>query len=273
MQFFDDNGDPLAGGKLYTYTAGTTTPKATYTDAGGATPNANPVILDSAGRAVIFIDGSYKFRLETAASVLVREVDNVSAFTTSAVTIDSILPNQSGNAGKFLTTNGATSSWGTVTAGGPTFGAPINTTSGTAIDITGIASTARQIIISFDNVNNSASDNFLLQIGDSGGIETTGANGVYCAIAGGAVTTPNFYGSAIVAVDRNGTAVSGNIILSLVDTATNSWSGTAVMAAGSSRISVSTGNKALSSTLDRIRLTTVGGTGTFSNGIINIQYQ
>lgn len=112
IQFFDDNGDPLNAGRLFTYVAGTvSTPKATYTTAAGTTPNANPVVLDSAGRAVVFLDGSYKFRLETAGGVLIREVDNVSAFTTSAVTIDSILPTQSGNSGKFLTTNGANASW------------------------------------------------------------------------------------------------------------------------------------------------------------------
>jgi hypothetical protein len=111
MQFGDDNGNPLSGGRLFTYAAGTNTPKATYTTAAATVANANPIVLDSAGRAVAFLDGSYKFRLETAASVLVRETDNVSAFTTSAVTIDSILPAQSGNAGKFLTTNGVNASW------------------------------------------------------------------------------------------------------------------------------------------------------------------
>lgn len=116
IQFFDDNGDPLANGKLYTYAAGTTTPKATYTTAAATVANANPIVLDSAGRAVAFLDGSYKFRLETAASVLVRETDNVSAFTASAVTIDSILPTQTGNANKILGTDGVTSSWMPATA-------------------------------------------------------------------------------------------------------------------------------------------------------------
>ena len=58
-QAFDNNGDPLAGGKIYTYSAGTTTPKATYTTAAGDVENTNPIILDSAGRAVIFVQGSY----------------------------------------------------------------------------------------------------------------------------------------------------------------------------------------------------------------------
>ena len=49
-QFFDNNGQPLSGGKIYTYAAGTTVPLATYTARDGLTANANPIILDSAGR-------------------------------------------------------------------------------------------------------------------------------------------------------------------------------------------------------------------------------
>lgn len=49
-QFFDDNGDPLAGGKLFWYEAGSSTKCNTFTDSTGATPNADPMILDAAGR-------------------------------------------------------------------------------------------------------------------------------------------------------------------------------------------------------------------------------
>ena len=80
-QFFDDNGDPLSGGKVYTYVSGTTTNKATYTDASEVTPAANPVVLDSAGRAAIWIVGTYRFDVKTSADVLVRSVDAVPAFT------------------------------------------------------------------------------------------------------------------------------------------------------------------------------------------------
>lgn len=90
VQFFDDTGAPLAGGKLYTYAAGTSTPKATYTDASGSTPNANPVVLDAAGRATVFLTGSYKFTLKTSGDVLVKETDNVTAFTSSGSSVDSI---------------------------------------------------------------------------------------------------------------------------------------------------------------------------------------
>jgi microcystin-dependent protein len=49
-QFFDDNGDPYAGGQLFTYSPGSSTKKTAYQDAGGNTPHANPIDLDSAGR-------------------------------------------------------------------------------------------------------------------------------------------------------------------------------------------------------------------------------
>jgi hypothetical protein len=75
----------LVGGKLYSYAAGTTTPLATFTDAGGATPNANPVILDSRGEASVWLGTAvYKFALYTSTNVLVWTVDNVGGFATLA---------------------------------------------------------------------------------------------------------------------------------------------------------------------------------------------
>lgn len=79
LQFFDANGNPLSGGKLYTYAAGTTTPLATYTDSGAGTPNTNPIILDSRGEANVWLGSSlYKFKLTTSADVEIWTVDNVS---------------------------------------------------------------------------------------------------------------------------------------------------------------------------------------------------
>jgi hypothetical protein len=78
LQFFDSNGNPLAGGKLYTYTAGTTTPLATYTDYGGGTANPNPIILDSRGEANVWLGSArYKMKLTTSVNVDVWTVDNV----------------------------------------------------------------------------------------------------------------------------------------------------------------------------------------------------
>lgn len=100
MQFTTAAGVPLSGGKLYTYAAGTTTPSATYTDSSGATPNTNPVILDSRGEANIWLGAAtYKFKLTDANDVELWTVDNISAPTSGVspilsgnVTIDSDTP-------------------------------------------------------------------------------------------------------------------------------------------------------------------------------------
>jgi hypothetical protein len=90
LQFFDANGDPLVGGKLYTYAAGTTTPLATYTDSTGATPNTNPIILDSRGEANVWLTAvAYKFELKTSADALIWTVDNIS----NALNLSQLLAN------------------------------------------------------------------------------------------------------------------------------------------------------------------------------------
>ena len=83
-QFIDANGVPLAGGKLYTYIAGTTLAQATYTDYTGAVANTNPVILDSRGEANIWLaEATYKFKLTDADDVEIWTVDYIAAPTTA----------------------------------------------------------------------------------------------------------------------------------------------------------------------------------------------
>ena len=81
-QFFDGSGNPLTGGKIYSYQAGTTTPLSTYTSSSGAIAHTNPIILDSAGR----VPGGeiwnnyaylYKFVLTDSSDVLIATYDNV----------------------------------------------------------------------------------------------------------------------------------------------------------------------------------------------------
>jgi hypothetical protein len=81
-QFFTNSGVILSGGKLYTYSAGTTTPAATFTSSSGGTAHTNPIILDSAGRVPggeIWLTDivQYKFILETSSGVLIVTWDNI----------------------------------------------------------------------------------------------------------------------------------------------------------------------------------------------------
>ena len=86
-QFFDDNGVPLAGGLIYTYLSGTSTPATTYTSSSGATPNTNPIVLDAAGRVAEEVwltdDVQYRLVLQTALSVQIWLKDNISGFLSS----------------------------------------------------------------------------------------------------------------------------------------------------------------------------------------------
>jgi len=89
-QFFDNNGVPLAGGKLYTYAAGTTTPQTTYTSFSGVTAHTNPIILDSAGRVpggeIWLTAVPYKFILNLSTDVLIATYDNIRGFGSTSAT-------------------------------------------------------------------------------------------------------------------------------------------------------------------------------------------
>jgi hypothetical protein len=76
---WDENGEPLSGGKLYTYLAGTTTPKATYTSEDGVVANTNPVILNAEGYADVYLIGSYNMVLYDLNDNMIWSSDPVSS--------------------------------------------------------------------------------------------------------------------------------------------------------------------------------------------------
>ena len=83
-QFFDNNGVPLAGGLIYTYAAGTTTPQATYTSNSGSIAQANPIVLNASGRVPsgeIWLTQllTYKFVLQTSGGTTIGTYDNISS--------------------------------------------------------------------------------------------------------------------------------------------------------------------------------------------------
>ena len=84
FQFFSNDGLPLAGGKIQTYQAGSTTPLATYTDSSGLIANTNPIILGTSGRPpseIWLTDGFYyKFVLSDASDVVIDTYDNLYGF-------------------------------------------------------------------------------------------------------------------------------------------------------------------------------------------------
>lgn len=108
-QFFDNNGVILSGGKIYTYTAGTTTNATTYTSATGTTAHTNPIILDSAGRVpsgeIWLTDGlQYKFVIKNSNDVLIGTYDNIVGINSNFVNLLAETEIQTATAGQTVFT-------------------------------------------------------------------------------------------------------------------------------------------------------------------------
>lgn len=151
-----------------------------------------------------------------------------------------------------------------------TVGTSVATTSGTSIDFTGIPSTAKRIVMMLNGVSTNGTSNLRIQLGDSGGIETSGYNG---SVSAGASVT-NFTAGFETEFASASAVIYGQIVFNLCD-ASNTWmaSGNFVSPATSASGRHLAGVKQTSATLDRVRLTTANGTDTFDAGAVNIQYE
>lgn len=157
---------------------------------------------------------------------------------------------------------------GTVNAGGAN---PFNNTL-TAVDFTSIPSWVKRITVMFNAVSTSGTSNYIAQIGSaSGGIETSGYLATVSSVGASTATYSSF--TAGFGVMENITAAAnvyyGTLTICLQGS--NLW--VAGLSMGGNRSATGGGTKTLSSTLDRIRITTVGGTDTFDAGTINILYE
>lgn len=153
------------------------------------------------------------------------------------------------------------------------------TTSGTSIDFTDIPSWVKRITVMWSGISTNGTSTILIQIGNSGGIENTGyAGGLYYTFDGGTNNVSNpTAGFSIQQNNASGNTYHGQATLSLLNPLTNTWAlsglSSPTTSSTNARISLSTGTKSLSATLNSVRITTAGGTDTFDAGSINIMYE
>lgn len=149
------------------------------------------------------------------------------------------------------------------------------TTSGTSVDFTSIPTGTKRLIIMLNGVSSSGTSNVILQIGPSGGVETSGYSGDIALANAAAIANTNL--SSGVTLNTSTAAASviqGQIIFSLIDPATNTWVFSGMVAGSNNNyIGMVAGSKALAGALSRARLTTAGGTDTFDAGSMNILYE
>lgn len=151
---------------------------------------------------------------------------------------------------------------------------PQATTSGTSINFSSIPSGVKKITIMLSGVSTNGSSNVIVQIGDSGGLETNGYDGCVASVGGGAASNLSA-GFQLTTSFGATTTLHGTIILTLLNSSTNTWTAIASIGEASpNNVLFSTGgSKSLSAVLDRLTLTTENGTDSFDAGIINIQYE
>ena len=178
-----------------------------------------------------------------------------------------------------LTNSGNETITGTLNVGGLTpnvypivSGTAVASTSGTSIDFTSIPSWVKRITVMFSGVSTSGTSPILLQIG-AGSVDATGYNcsGINSdgVNVGGANYTTGFALRQTSAAMLSG----GSVVLNTLGSniwAVNGFVGTASAVIG---IFWTAGNKSLSGTLDRVRITTVNGTDTFDAGSINLLWE
>ena len=164
----------------------------------------------------------------------------------------------------------------TIQGGAVTSGTAVASTSGTSIDFTSIPSWVKRITVMFSGVSGSGTSLKQVQLGTSGGVQTTGyiTFASYTgASSGGTTATSGF----LVETGSGGASniIYGNAVITLLDSATGTWTycATLGLSSGGNYTIQGGGTKTLSGTLDRVRITTVNGTDTFDAGSINILYE
>jgi hypothetical protein len=205
-------------------------------------------------------------------------VYSTTARTNLAYRVIGIIRSTQATAGTWVTAPSLIQGSGGMNSGGLNvnmrLGASVASTSGTAIDFTGIPAWAKRITVMFNGVSLSGTSLFLVQLGDAGGVENTGylssslrANN--SNVATSATSSAGFlFGADPLAASTH----SGQMIITLLGS--NTWVSQQAGASSSNALAFAGGGgKTLSDTLDRIRITTVNGTDTFDAGSINIMYE
>lgn len=151
------------------------------------------------------------------------------------------------------------------------------TVSGVAVDLTGIPAGVKRVILTLRNVSTSGTSFVCVQLGDAGGVENTGYSGsVLGGTDGSVLTVSTSTSSFLLEASSNGASTSrgGTVVFDLVDAATFTWAVHGSQGDSSvAEVYTFGGSKALSAALDRVRLTTVGGSDTFDAGSVAIAWE
>jgi hypothetical protein len=222
--------------------------------------------IDSAGSQISLNVGNVTVLTASSTGLTTANITTAN-ITTANITGNVLIGTSTSQTGAKLAVTGGIQ--GTIASG-----TTVASTSGTSIDFTSIPSWVKRVTVMFNAVSTNGSSNLLVQLGDSGGVEITGYGGASSHVGSGGTGAANFTTGFGINNTSAGDLKRGSFILSLADSANFRWVCSGVIADSASAFTAQTaGDKSLSATLDRIRITTVNGTDTFDSGNINILYE
>ena len=243
-------------------------------DTGIYRKSSNTVGLATAGVERVFVD-STGIHIREQGDLRLMDIDSsnwvaLHAPSTVAANITLTVPSTVGSADQALVTDG-TGVLSFASRSRLVRATAVATTSGTSVDFTSIPSWVRRITVMFDGVSTNGTSPVQIQLGDSGGVETTGYFGDAMAITSSAAAYAAYSSGfvspgSIAAASRFG-------FLTIVNIYSNVWAASGTVGDNATFAGAFQGAKSLSATLDRIRLTTVNGTDTFDAGTVNIIYE
>lgn len=143
-------------------------------------------------------------------------------------------------------------------------------TSGTSIDFTAIPLWVKRITVMFNSVSTSGTSNIIVQIG-SGSFTTSGYLGTAMTTTG---ATTTLFTTGFILDNNPAAAQLSSGLMTIVNLTGNTWAETSTVGGSTSvALRFGAGSVPISGTLDRVRITTAGGTDTFDAGTINIMYE
>lgn len=147
------------------------------------------------------------------------------------------------------------------------------TTSGTSFEFTGIPSGVRRVVLTLSSVSLSGTDDILVQIGPSGGVDTSGYDSTatrQTSAPGIAITSST--SGFVIKSDSATYSISGAMVIEYHNPTTDRWSCYGTYSVATTTTGYSGGSVALSGVLSRIKVLTTGA-NTFDSGSINISYE
>lgn len=155
---------------------------------------------------------------------------------------------------------------------GLTRGTAVASTSGTAVTFSSLPATIKKLTMVLNGVSTNGTSGYVVTLGDSGGLETSGYIGSNADVAGATPVTGSSTTNMLLSDDISASATYSGTV-TLYNVSGNIWVATTILASSNGVVSTAAYNKTLTGTLDRISLTTAGGVNTFDAGSVNVFYE